>query len=87
MICIILYHLIYFLNKNKMIKKIIILLLVVTAMSSSVEWKTLSKKQIEKLNYYTYCYNSNQCEVPKELQRLIELNIQLIKQWKEPIFK
>jgi len=40
----------------------------------------------ENISYYEYCYNSWQCEVPEDLQEIINENIQAIMSWEDPLY-
>ena len=50
------------------------------------KWKEITIYVPENIEYLEFCYNSRQCEVPKEFQKLIYLNILLIRYWYDSIY-
>lgn len=64
-------------------KKILLVALLVLIHQSAAAYEV---NVPENISYYEYCYASNQCEVPEDLQSIISQNFQAIAQGQPSIY-
>jgi len=67
-------------------KKIIVTLILSTMFISPTFAESKKVKVPENINYYEYCYMTEQCSVPKKLRSIIKANIMSIKLKRGPIY-
>jgi len=74
-------------------KKIIMILVVMIIATQNVNWYYYNWKEYNiiipknvNFAYYENCYMSWICKVPKKIEKLITINIMLVKKWLSPLY-
>lgn len=70
----------------KTILTLVLLLIPTISFWYNYDWSEYNIYVPENIEYMEYCYMSSQCEVPEYTQKLIHVNMLLIKKGLNPIY-